>query len=95
MSAREEMKHALRVIAGIPPHGLTDAEFDAFLRDIRSVAKTKLLTREDLQRAAKRNVRHTETFLREGEDYSYVRYLLSQLQSVSPTPPGGAGTSGS
>lgn len=84
MNAREQMKHKLMILAGLPRHP-TDHELDAVIDDILEVKKTRLPTEGDWITAAGRHVSGAGTYKYAGEDMSNLNALLIQIQNARPS----------
>lgn len=84
MNAREQMKHKLMILAGLPRHP-TDAQLDAIIDDLLEVKKTRLPTERDWIEAAGRYVPSAGTHKYAGEDMSNLNALLIQIQNARPS----------
>ncbi len=95
MSARDDLKHALKLSAGLPPTAPTESQLDSIIKDIEVIKKTRTPTDADWIEAAHKHVPQGGKYSYGSEDLSDLNYLLIKLQSTSPVnvakpPSGGA-----
>jgi hypothetical protein len=88
-TARERLKHKLKITAGLPPWGLTDDELDLIIREMADISKQRTPTWVDWQIAARRYVRGAGLFKYSGEDLSDLNALLMMILAT-PTPATGS-----
>jgi hypothetical protein len=87
MTATEQLKHKLMILAGLPLGSPTDSELVQIIADIRQIAKQRVPTDSDWRRVASRYVRDAGRHRYASEDMSDLNALLRQiLESGSPGP---------
>ena len=91
MSARDQIKTKLKILAGLPPASPTDSELAAIIADITLVQKERVPTEADWRAAATRNVPGAGGWRYAGEDMSDLNRLLLMIQSTSPQSGSGGG----
>lgn len=84
MTARDQMKHKLMILAGLPNEP-TDAQLNAIIADIVEIQKTRTPTERDWAEVAARHVPNAGTRKYAGEDMSNLNALLMQIQGVRPS----------
>jgi hypothetical protein len=78
-TAREQLKHKLKVVAGLPPWSPTDEELDLVIADVAEVAERREPTEADWRASARRRVRGAGQYKYAGEDMSNLNMLLYQI----------------
>lgn len=80
MNAKEQLKHALKLTAGLGPGRPTDSELDAIIQDIH---QTKNPTKADWIKTTHKYVPQSGKYSYAGEDLADLNYLLMQIQKTT------------
>lgn len=92
MNPRNALKHALKILAGLPPAGPTDAQLDAIIAEVVRVGRGRIPTQSDWLDAARRLVPDAGKYAYAGEDMSNLNQLLLMIQQTSQRPGTGGGS---
>lgn len=92
MNPRRALKHALKILAGLPPAGPTDAQLDAIIAEVVRAAPGRMPTQSDWLDAATKLVPDAGKYAYAGEDMSNLNQLLMLIQQTSQKPGTGGGS---
>ena len=81
MSAREQLRHHLRIHFALPPYHPNDQELSLVISDILALAKTRNPTEEDWEAATRKHVAGVGTYLTAGQDNSDLNSLLALIRN--------------
>jgi hypothetical protein len=76
MSATEDLKHRLKISAGLPPNSPTDEELQLIIQRILPIRRQRTPTEADWKAAAMAVVPGAGTYKYAGEDLSDLNELL-------------------
>jgi hypothetical protein len=79
MEPRENLKHKLMIVGGLPAGHPDDAELDKIIKEIEAIRKERTPTEADWKTSAGRNVRGAGEYKYAGEDMSDLNSLLMQI----------------
>jgi hypothetical protein len=86
MEVKEQMKHKLKLLAGLRPQSPTDEELELIIDNIIELARTRRPTETDWENAARKYVPNAGKYKNAGKDPSDLNALLVQILKQDDPP---------
>jgi len=85
MKAAEDLKHSLKILAGLPPNSPTDDELRSIIQRIQKIRRQRTPNEADWKAVAMAVVPGAGTYKYAGEDLSDLNELLLAILSEKET----------